>query len=1083
MMDSVAGVSTSRVGRWFARVACVGAAIVATEPDAFALDGQRGITQYVQTHYETREGLPLAMASSIAQTSNGYLWTGSEEGLTRYDGTTFTTFNHRNTAGIPANYISALAVDPAGGLWAGTRDHGVVHLVDGEFHAVVWGPGAGEAQIRALAFDHGGDLWVGVRDHGLVRLRAGDVVATLSTTDGLPSNDIRTILADREGTLWIATFHGLAQLRDGHIVRRPSGLDGFAIHGLAQDARGDLWCATERGLAHLHGDTVEWVRTDPLTGTVLQKVLFDRDGNLWIGTSAGVARMTPNGEIVRLPHPDVIVLALFEDAEGNLWIGSENGLDRLRDGDVLPFGSAEGFTDEAVYGVREDPTGTMWLTTSAGVFRRAPGETASTKIVADHGTMFAILPDSHGDVWIGSRDGDVGRWHDGRFAWLGKGRWEWVRSLAEAPDGLWIGTERGLFRMHGDRLAEAELIVPELAIQAIVPDAANSLWLATSGGVLRWSAGALVAIPAGGPSTNTRATTLVFDRDGTMWVGTEGAGLWRLRDDRWAAFTAEDGMFDDLVWRILDDGRGNLWMSSNRGIWRVSRTQLDEHAAGLRAKIESVPYGEADGMRDRECNGAIEPSGWRTRDGRLWFPTGKGLAVIDPTHLHPIPPPSALVENVRIDGQASPRPTWQSLPPGSSRLEISYTALVLRGTERLRFRYRLEGFDHTWNDAGGQRDAQYTNLPPGGYRFIVEAGIDGAWGRSAAIELTLRPQFYQTRGFTVLAIAAIVLAIVAVPLLRIRQLRGRERELAERVRDAVHELAEREQRLRDTQAQLVEASRLAGRSDVATAVLHNVGNVLNSVSVSATVANDIVTGFRTANMSRIATMIAEHRADLGRFFRDDPRGQRLPDYFMQLQEVLERDRQAALTELKSLLSNIDHIKVVVSSQQSHIRPGGVAEVFEVHHLIEDALRLSPASRAQDAIEIVREIDPLPQVTLDRHKTLQILTNLFANARDAVSTTAGARRIRVAARRRADDAFEIAIEDNGCGIDPQNLVRIFELGFTTKIDGQGLGLHYSACAARELRGNLTARSAGIGLGATFLLVLPIEARNARAGAAA
>jgi len=285
--------------------------------------------------------------------------------------------------------------------------------------------------------------------------------------------------------------------------------------------------------------------------------------------------------------------------------------------------------------------------------------------------------------------------------------------------------------------------------------------------------------------------------------------------------------------------------------------------------------------------------------------------------------------------------------------------------------------------------------------------------------------------------------------------------------------------LRDTQARLVEASREAGRSDVATAVLHNVGNVLNSVNVSAVMVNDLVTGLRTAKLSQIATMISDHSDDLAAFFRDDARGQKLPTYFAQLHAALERDKAAAATELQSLIRNVDHIKIIVKSQQSHVKPGGAIETFDARELLDDALKFSAASGDDHAIEIIRRFDAVPPVSLDRHKVLQIVMNLLTNARDAVLTKpAGERQIIVSTRAADNASLEIAVEDNGCGVDPQHLDRIFHLGFTTKAAGNGLGLHYSACAARELHGNLTARSDGIGRGAAFLLVLPLDAMTAR-----
>jgi len=759
-----------------------------TAATAHALDGKRRVTQYAQTHFAARDGLPHGFSSAIQQTADGYLWTASQEGLSRFDGTAFTTFDHRKTESVPSNTFTALAIDATGTLWAGTYDHGVLHVVGGEFQALSWEPGPQEQQIRALAFDRSGDLWIGMRDRGVVRLRAGALLGALTTHDGLPSDDIRTFHVASDGAIWIGTFKGLVQWRAGKIVPGPAVLDGCAIHAIAEGAPGELWIATDKGLARLRDGAAEMLDAGRLPATDIEAVMFDRNANLWIGTSAGVARMTPDGEIQRLPAPEAVIRALFEDTEGNVWIGSEKGLDRLRDGDVIPIGSSEGVTDEAAFGVREDTTGAMWITTADGLFMIPPGRITATKVVSDHGRMYAIYPDSHGDVWVGSGDGGVGRWHAGKFAWLGRQRWERIRTFAETSEGMWLGTDHGLFRLRSDHLEDAESIVPGIAVGTLVPDATGALWMGTAGGgLMRWRAGTTAPIPPGGPPRSTRANTILFDPDGTMWVGTTGAGLWRLRNDHWFVYTAKDGMFDDLMWAVLDDGLGNLWMSSNRGIWRVSRQQLEARASGLRAQVESIVYGEADGMRDRECNGGHNPAGWRARDGRLWFPTAKGVVVIDPAHLQPGPPPVALIDGVRIDGQPQRAAAALLLAPSSSRIEIAYTAPVLRGPERLRFRYRLDGFDRGWNDSP-QRVAQYTNLAPGDYRFVVEAGVDGVWGKRAALTMTLQPEFYQTGWFYTAAILAIALAIIAVPLLRVRQLRRRARELDRRVQEAVSEL-------------------------------------------------------------------------------------------------------------------------------------------------------------------------------------------------------------------------------------------------------------------------------------------------------
>jgi signal transduction histidine kinase len=275
-----------------------------------------------------------------------------------------------------------------------------------------------------------------------------------------------------------------------------------------------------------------------------------------------------------------------------------------------------------------------------------------------------------------------------------------------------------------------------------------------------------------------------------------------------------------------------------------------------------------------------------------------------------------------------------------------------------------------------------------------------------------------------------------------------------------------------TQARLVDASRQAGRADVATELLHSVGNVLNSVNVSASRASEIVARSRTNHLAKFAAMITAHRDDLATFFRDDERGQKLPAYFTQLAEIVERDNQEITAELRSLTQNIDNINVIVSSRRLQVKPSHVADIVDVHSLIDDALALVAAACHKQEIEVVRDFERLPAMTMDRHKALQILVHVLTNACDAVlSNQRGQRRIIVRTRRGADGELKIAVEDNGCGVPAQDLARIFQLGFTTKPGGGGASLHYGACAARELKGNLTARSDGAGRGAAFVLSLP------------
>lgn len=781
------------------RFAVLCAVVVALWPgDAMALDPARHVSQYVHRHYGRHDGLPHNLSNSLVQMADGYLWAGSEEGLSRFDGHTFTTFARKD--GMPFDTVSALAA--AGDvLWIGTRDNGLMMRARGVFTLVV-DPAIGQ-QVRALAIDAAGDVWVGTRDRGVARLHDGKVVATFTQGAGLPSNDVRDLHAAADGSMWIGTFGGAVHvIAGGKATLDPGALGGVVVHAIVDDKHGDIWFGTANGLARWHDNALTTIDVAAPGGPAVTRLLADHDGNLWLGGPRGLVRRTDAGHLERLTGMDARVLALELDRQGGVWVGTELGLDELCDGDVLPLGAAEGLTDEAVYGVLEDTAGTIWVGATEGLFRMPSDGSAPKNVASEHGTVYAIHEDPEGDVWAGSRDGSIGRWHANAFTWLATTTWEQIRVIAEAPGGLWIGSDHGLFRARGKDIEHATPVIlertPEATIvSSLVVDRAHALWVGTEGRGLRHitESGQAIAIPRGGPSANSSVTTLELDADGALWVTTEGSGLWLLRGDTWSSLTQDHGLFDDKIWRMLDDGAGSLWMSSNQGVSRVSRAKLlaalttgGGGGGGDGGRVTTTVYSDSDGMRDAECNGSFTPAGWRTRDGRLLFPTASGLAIVTPKGIHPIEPQPAFVEAIRIDGQPATVGNELTVPAGAARLEIDYTAAELHSPDRLHFRYKLEPFDATWHDARGERLAQYTNLSPGDYRFVVEAGIDGVWRPGQIIAVTAEPQFYQTTWFRILAVLVAALAILAVPLLRVRQLRASERILDERVQEALRDV-------------------------------------------------------------------------------------------------------------------------------------------------------------------------------------------------------------------------------------------------------------------------------------------------------
>jgi predicted ATPase/signal transduction histidine kinase len=304
-------------------------------------------------------------------------------------------------------------------------------------------------------------------------------------------------------------------------------------------------------------------------------------------------------------------------------------------------------------------------------------------------------------------------------------------------------------------------------------------------------------------------------------------------------------------------------------------------------------------------------------------------------------------------------------------------------------------------------------------------------------------------------------------------------DLEARVAERTTALAETNKKLHDSlsqlqgaQKQLGDASRRAGMAEIATSVLHNIGNVLNSVNVSSRIVIDSIKQSKAAGLSKVAQLVAE-QPDLGAFFTSDERGKRLPEYLTRLAQALESEQASHLAELESLQKNIDHIKVIVSMQQAHAKFGGVVESLSLADLLDDAIRLNAAANDRRAVEVLRDFDALPAVESDRHKLFQIVMNLLSNARHAVQANdESGRRITVRLKKRDPVWVTIEVADNGSGITAENLVKIFHLGFTTKKDGHGFGLHSSSCAAIEMGGSLTAHSDGPGKGALFRLLLPL-----------
>ena len=766
---------------------------------AIALDPTKAITQYVHTVWRTDEGLPENSVNKILQTRDGYLWVGTQGGLARFDGVHFTVFDHTNTPALHDDYILDLVEDRQGTLWIGTFNGGVTCFHDGVFSHVDTISARG---ALALAFDLDGSVWMGGYG-GVTHFNNGKVVRTYTAADGLSGDPVRQLVEDKDGSLWIATAAGLNHLINGKIetYSTKDGLPSNDVANVHLGTDGTLWVQTQNSeiVRRIHGRFEPW-HIQGITGPTVN-MLEDRNGNWWFAyATEGLVRVSGQ-QVSRFTTKDGLssdlITSLYEDRDGDVWVGTnEGGLDRFRDGSFTTYAKEEGLADDQTYSVIQDHTDDIWVTTAAGL-NRLQGNHVRVFTTADGlptNSTWSLWEDHAKNLWVGTSAGGLARMTQGRFTPAlptGNDMPTYMIGgiLEDGADRFWISTRGGGLVRYADGrthlYSRADGLLTNF-IYAIAEGLTGTIWVGTSDGLNSIQDDHIQSYTTNGLS-DAVALTLYVDAKNTLWIGTFGRGLFRLENGHFTRYTTHEGLPDDTINNILEDAAANLWIGSNKGIFRLSRHDLDAVAAGTGKTVQSILFGKADGMKSSETNAGSQPAGWRARDGRLWFPTIRGVVVVDPTRLFlSDSQPTARVEQVLADEVDVNLAARVRLAPGTRRLEIHYTAPNLSSPERTRFRYRLDGFDEQWIPGSIQRMAQYTNLSPGHYTFHVSASADtGRWGAQEGIlNFVVIPQFYQTWWFRLLCAIAVILVLFGFYRLRVNWLHARAGILEERHRMA-----------------------------------------------------------------------------------------------------------------------------------------------------------------------------------------------------------------------------------------------------------------------------------------------------------
>lgn len=732
--------------------------------------------QYSFRHWTADNGLPQNNIRGIVQASDGYLWITTFNGIARFDGVRFTVFDKSNTSGIHGSRFGGIYGMSNGDIWFPGRGFTLYH--QGEFRT--YGPEQGVPGLNGVDGDDAGHIWVSLGDRiAEWQPASGKLVAITSPKPDLKYHE----LAWNEKGFWAVDDSGLYCFTEGKFIRYPlpSRINRNEISDVGINQRGIVWLETGDGRhARLTPGKVPLRWLPP--GQKVVDSYTDSSGHSWKITFGhhllrSLEYISFSGDIATIQFSRI-----YEDREGTLWLGTEGqGLYQSQRQSIHAYSKEQGLADRNVYPIVEDHFGAVWMGVWKGaVSRFYKGRfTNYTRADGVPGTApSALEEDKEGRLWLATHS-DVGivtggRFHKVNLPFLTPR--DVVQAIHQDRTGtLWFGMRGGLVSYKNKEVTLFSQKDGLDLVRVIIESASGDLWIGSSKtGLTRLHNGKFTHWTErdGLPSNDIRC--IYEDSDGVIWVGTYDGGLVRLKDGQLARYSVKEGLFNNGVFQILEDPYGNFWISCNRGIYRVSRRELNEYAAGRRSTVTSVAYGRADGMLNTECNGGFWPAGIKARDGKLWFPTQDGVAVVDPRGIrYNSQPPPVVVESLLVDRVPVLPAGTLRIPPGKENLEIQYTGLSFINSEQIQFKYKLEGLDSDWIEAGSRRSAYYSHLPPGKYVFrVIARNSDGVWnttGKNMAI--TVLPPFYSTAWFVTLELLATAVLIGASWNRRISKLR------------------------------------------------------------------------------------------------------------------------------------------------------------------------------------------------------------------------------------------------------------------------------------------------------------------------
>jgi len=1109
--------------------------------EARGLDPNRLPSQYVREEWITASRFPGGAVNTIAQTADGYLWIGTDRGLIRFDGFDFkfVPFPSDTTASkVP---ILHLLVDAAGKLWLRPQGTDVLRQLDGKFENVTYGAEALDSQITAVSKDSNGGVLLSDIAKGTFRFK-GDEIQRLAAPTVLPgSSPVISMAETAERKIWMGTLGaGLFLFADGRAGKIEAGLPDRKINCLLPISNEELWVGTDTGLYHGNGNGFRRAELPSSFSSVqVLSMLRDRDSNIWVGTTRGLLRINAKGTSFSEENElrgDGGINVLFEDREGNLWIGGARGLGRIRDSAFVTYSSVSDHRFEHNGPVYVDPEGRTWFAPAqGGLYVLQNGRVQPVTSIPPNEVVYSIS--GRADVvWVGRQRGGLThlRFRNGAIA---SQSYTEANGLAqnsayavyESRDGsVWAGTLNGGVSKFKDGHFTTYTTTNGLAsntVSSILEARDGAMWFATPSGLSSFSNGQWRTYTTVEGLPSPEVNCLFEDSSGTLWSGTS-AGLAFFASNRFQVPHESPDVLREQIVGMAEDKSGRFWIATSDHVLRVPRDKL---LSGVVKAVDAPEYDQADGL---ESTDGVKRSRSVVSDsaGRIWFSLRSGLSVVDPSQINDNSVPALPhIEAITADNNPVKLAGSVQIPPSPRRITFEYTGLSLVVPGRIRFRYFLEGFDSSWSQPVAAREAVYTNLGPGSYRFrLVASNSEGLWnGPETAIALNVAPAYYQTYWFRLSCIAALVALLWAVYQMRVHQLQEQEKKFRDAVETmpalafvadpngnrtffnrgwleytgmsseqasgsgwekAVHpddlkRVTERWLASRTTGQALDYEARLRRGSDGvyrwfqtrARPLRDNRGQIVKWCAV----ANDIEDRRHAERL----------QADLTHASRVSTMGELVASISHELAQPITATTNNAKASLRWLQRDPPDLTQVRKGTERIIEAGTFAseiinrlrslykkaspkrELVAINEVIGEMAGMLRSEARRHGVSIYTDLkDDLPMTVADRVQLQQVLMNLMLNGIEAMKDTAGV--LTVKSQLGEDGQIQISIHDAGPGLPLGKADQIFDTFFTTKPQGSGMGLAISKSIVESHGGRIWADSDGDGgRGATFHFTLP------------